>query len=267
MSFIIRKAPIYFRDNSGAGGGSVVEKTIFDLSKKYAFTLAEVLITLGIIGIVAAMTIPTLIANYKEKELITRNKQAYSLVTQALNRIKADSSSMVLTDTINPNGDSAKVIADLSKYFKGSKVNNSRYNLKYVKPVENVTTNTNSSSQMEVPNLRLTNGMIIGINLRPDCRREYTCTKYNEDGSAKLDENGNPIQGTCVEKYCAKFIVDVNGENLPNQIGRDAFTFYITQDNYEFLCSIFVGCIEDIVKYNKLPDNVVDYEIGGEFVK
>jgi len=35
--------------------------------ERTAFTLAEVLITLGIIGIVAAMTIPTLIANYQEK--------------------------------------------------------------------------------------------------------------------------------------------------------------------------------------------------------
>lgn len=38
------------------------------------FTLAEVLITLGIIGVVAAMTIPTLIANYKEKVYITGAK-------------------------------------------------------------------------------------------------------------------------------------------------------------------------------------------------
>ena len=36
--------------------------------KKRAFTLAEVLITLGIIGVVAAMTIPTLISNYQKKQ-------------------------------------------------------------------------------------------------------------------------------------------------------------------------------------------------------
>lgn len=49
-----------------------------------AFTLAEVLITLGIIGIVAAMTIPTLIANYKEKALESQFKKSYSLINQAL---------------------------------------------------------------------------------------------------------------------------------------------------------------------------------------
>ena len=37
------------------------------MKKDFAFTLAEVLITLAIIGVVAAMTIPTLVANYQEK--------------------------------------------------------------------------------------------------------------------------------------------------------------------------------------------------------
>ena len=41
-------------------------------SKKTAFTLAEVLITLGIIGVVAAMTMPSLIANHKEKETVAK---------------------------------------------------------------------------------------------------------------------------------------------------------------------------------------------------
>ena len=37
-----------------------------------AFTLAEILITLGIIGVVAAMTIPTLITNYQKKQTVTK---------------------------------------------------------------------------------------------------------------------------------------------------------------------------------------------------
>ena len=51
---------------------------------KKAFTLAEVLITLGIIGIVAAMTLPSLIANYQKKVTVNRLKQAYSMINQAL---------------------------------------------------------------------------------------------------------------------------------------------------------------------------------------
>lgn len=37
--------------------------------EKYAFTLAEVLITLGIIGVVAAMTLPSLVNRTRQKEL------------------------------------------------------------------------------------------------------------------------------------------------------------------------------------------------------
>ena len=45
---------------------------------KNAFTLAEVLITLGIIGVVAAMTMPSLIASHKEKETVSKLKKVYS---------------------------------------------------------------------------------------------------------------------------------------------------------------------------------------------
>ncbi|MFQ8626884.1 MAG: type II secretion system protein [Candidatus Gastranaerophilaceae bacterium] len=37
-----------------------------DKFKKYGFTLAEVLVTLGVIGIVAALTMPTLMANHQK---------------------------------------------------------------------------------------------------------------------------------------------------------------------------------------------------------
>ena len=43
-----------------------------------AFTLAEVLVTLGIIGVVAAMTLPALVQNYKEKATVTQLKKVYS---------------------------------------------------------------------------------------------------------------------------------------------------------------------------------------------
>ena len=54
------------------------------LKKRAAFTLAEVLITLGIIGIVAAMTMPSLITNYKKQEASARLKKFNSMMGQAL---------------------------------------------------------------------------------------------------------------------------------------------------------------------------------------
>lgn len=51
---------------------------------KFGFTLAEVLITLGIIGVVAAMTIPTLMQKYYEKQTVAKLKETYSILSQAL---------------------------------------------------------------------------------------------------------------------------------------------------------------------------------------
>mgnify|MGYP002711982602 CR=1 FL=1 len=51
--------------------------------KNKAFTLAEVLITLGIIGVVAAMTIPTLITYTQKKETIAKLQRAISVINQA----------------------------------------------------------------------------------------------------------------------------------------------------------------------------------------
>ena len=58
--------------------------------KKRAFTLAETLITLGIIGVVAALTIPTLIQSYKKREIETSLQKIYSTVNQAIKRAELD---------------------------------------------------------------------------------------------------------------------------------------------------------------------------------
>ena len=55
-----------------------------------AFTLAEVLITLGIIGIVAAMTMPPLISNHKKQEYVTRLKKVYSILIQDIELSKVE---------------------------------------------------------------------------------------------------------------------------------------------------------------------------------
>ncbi|MBP3925053.1 type II secretion system protein [bacterium] len=60
------------------------------VKSKNAFTLAEVLITLGIIGIVAAMTLPALIQNHKKHVVETRLKKFYSTMNQAVARSKAE---------------------------------------------------------------------------------------------------------------------------------------------------------------------------------
>ena len=52
---------------------------------KKGFTLAEVLVTLGVIGVVAAMTMPILIQNHQKQVTITKLKKAYSTLSNAAN--------------------------------------------------------------------------------------------------------------------------------------------------------------------------------------
>ena len=59
--------------------------------RRAAFTLAEVLITLGIIGVVAAMTLPSLVANYRAQQLRTAFLKGYSIITQAFEMYHNDS--------------------------------------------------------------------------------------------------------------------------------------------------------------------------------
>ena len=54
------------------------------MTRRFAFTLAEVLITLGIIGVVAAMTIPTLISNTNGAQFKSAYKKALSSLNQAV---------------------------------------------------------------------------------------------------------------------------------------------------------------------------------------
>lgn len=93
-----------------------------------AFTLAEVLITLGIIGVVAAMTMPTLLNKTRNKELHTAFLKTYSELNQVAGLFKADygvSVSEYMSGQIsNPNAgnglksDAAKL---LFSYYKGAK--------------------------------------------------------------------------------------------------------------------------------------------------
>jgi len=62
------------------------------ITRYTAFTLSEVLITLAIIGVVAAMTIPLLVANYQERALVSALKKNYSLFSGIILKWQSDNS-------------------------------------------------------------------------------------------------------------------------------------------------------------------------------
>ena len=64
-----------------------------EVSMKKAFTLAEVLITLTIIGVIAALTIPNLIQSYKKHQVEVGVKEAYSILSNAIKMSETENGS------------------------------------------------------------------------------------------------------------------------------------------------------------------------------
>ncbi len=125
---------------------SVVNRTL--LRKKAAFTLAEVLITLGIIGVVAALTLPSLIQNYHEKQRVTQLKKAYSVMQNAFLMAQeeyGDVTDWGLTKTYIGKDDDGNDILDnsgtenvmniLMKYVEKSKIPQNSY-IGYVESID-----------------------------------------------------------------------------------------------------------------------------------
>ena len=86
------------------------------------FTLSEVLITLGIIGIIAAMTLPELVEKHQKKVVVTRLKKFYSAINQAVRLSEAENGSYEYWEypDTNNNYELNKVFYDkyLAKYLK-----------------------------------------------------------------------------------------------------------------------------------------------------
>ena len=68
------------------------------MKKKTAFTLAEVLVTLGIIGVVSAMTVPSLMQNYQRQSYVTQLHKVYNELSQALVRYQNDKNAVNLSE-------------------------------------------------------------------------------------------------------------------------------------------------------------------------
>ena len=102
------------------------------LLRKTAFTLAEVLITLGIIGVVAALTLPALINNYEKSVVETRMQKFYTNINAALKLSIVENGDMV--DWTFPQD---YYDADGSEQFFNTYLKN---NLQYLKTVPRVTT-------------------------------------------------------------------------------------------------------------------------------
>ncbi|MFI3300205.1 MAG: type II secretion system protein, partial [Candidatus Gastranaerophilales bacterium] len=87
------------------------EVGVVSMKKRPAFTLAEVLITLGIIGVVSAMTIPNLISNYQYKALDTKKTLFQERLYEAMNQMR-------FHEKLTGYSDAEDFVAELGKYLK-----------------------------------------------------------------------------------------------------------------------------------------------------
>lgn len=107
-----------------------------DNIRRAAFTLAEVLITLGIIGVVAAMTMPVLIHKYQMRALETQFKKAYSVIQNVNLMMKANdidpwesyqAGLASYPDTIRDEASAIKQVEDFVRFTKGSHICDGHY--------------------------------------------------------------------------------------------------------------------------------------------
>lgn len=198
-------------------------------SNKLGFTLAEVLITLGIIGVVAAMTLPVLVANYKEKEIIAKAKKNYSLIMQAFKLAQADAG-VPEDNSILYSGASSSddVVKELAKYIPGGNLclSNSKSQIcSDLKYKVQYSAYKNKFGSVSPPAIILPDNGVIFVTLS-----SYKCVDTVATGTS-LDSDGNPIYNpdgttatwTQIRNSCGDLILDVNGAKAPNKYGYDAF--------------------------------------------
>ena len=174
---------------------------------KKGFTLAEVLITLGIIGVVAAMTIPTLIAKYEKQQTLSHLKKVYSTMAQAFTLSQVENgefSRWNLNSTSNPKD---YVMTYWVPYLKVSKFCDTYSDCGYdkMRPFVHIDGTVSSEDVTSPDSIRyaivLSDGTMVSFRIPP--------TSVN---------NGN---GT------AKITIDLNGYKGPNMSGKDYFWFEI----------------------------------------
>lgn len=192
----------------------------------WGFTLAEVLITLGIIGVVAALTIPALIQKYQEKVTVTKLKRAYSILNQAYQ------------NAINEYGpleywgftEDATVSRDPETGEE--KYNDSAYS--NAKLFWN-----NMSKFLKVTETCIASECLSGItHIKTLAGKEKTANFINiikiNDGTTILGSWLTPNHSRCSTNggysYCGDFaVVTSTPKNSHFQIGKDVFYFKITK--------------------------------------
>lgn len=186
---------------------------------KKAFTLAEVLITLVIIGVVAAITMPTIQANSQERERIAKVKKTFSVLNQAMIRVRATGADMMFEEV---DGDAQKIAEWFDDYMAPFLVTTkvcyqskgcwSEGTTKWYNGTNNTGSRSGIGLGSDIVSAVLNDGTFICIDAfsAADMRNSFGINAEGEAG----------------------FVVyfDINGKRKPNTIGKDIFIVVYSAD-------------------------------------
>jgi prepilin-type N-terminal cleavage/methylation domain-containing protein len=192
-----------------------------------AFTLSEILITIAILGFVAAITIPAMTTDILRTQYETGVKESYALLNNILKKINVDyqcDNDLKCTGIFTTGKTTQTLGAELTKY------------LKVVLDCD-ITTTKNCWSDTTNDNF---DGTGVNINLNTSAYyykfigtngMTYAVHSYTDDANPDCTNNastGALGSNSFMSQVCGVIIVDVNGHKKPNTKGKDTFTFYIT---------------------------------------
>lgn len=180
--------------------------------KVYAFTLAEILITLGVVGVIAALTIPAIINNYLENELKNQFKKTYATYSNAFLSIKKDLG-YVPECYLNFSGIAHNSECNLFNEAL-------RQNLNIVKSCP-----YNGYSQGCISTF--TGAYDLGIS---GLNSYYSTTFLRNSVPSIRLADGTWLISVSAWNSNGNYVVDVNGNKGPNRWGYDIFQFNIRSD-------------------------------------
>lgn len=186
--------------------------------KRYtSFTLAEVLITLAILGVVAAITIPSMINNINNEKLATSLKKEFSTLSQATQLISNDNGGS-LKGLCNDNDNNC--LRDwYGRYLKNMKSCDKNASL-------DICWHNNSGTRIAY----WLNGSAVNSwpgSLAVGITADGAFVRYSDVSKDCL----NDFYGNLKETIgCGRIVIDVNGFNQPNIVGRDIFYFALLKN-------------------------------------
>ena len=179
------------------------------------FTLAEVLITLGIIGVVAALVMPGLISDYRKREYVARLQKAVNVWNNGMALMLATDG----VDYLNDTEFARAVINSGQNYFYSGDISAKPEIANILKKYFKIARFPNPGELYEI--YKLGSGTLWAIATDPI---------YMADGSAYTTMNFQNLDSPQAENLRNGGVwIDVNGKRGPNRAGRDVFWFSINQ--------------------------------------